>query len=166
MDMAYGILGSVFRSGENLMKNKKFYCIIFSCYVYVSILVYIVVQNFFFLVIKMLVYFNVYVFIGFRYTFFVSQIMRFVDFYVVLVDNLFYYLFCYVFRVLNMLVKIFRVENEFFLYFKRIFLLNSDSIMYFLNVLIFMIYFKINVVEDSNEIKLQNLDKFYLLIFF
>lgn len=74
--------------------------------------------------------------------------MRFVDFYVVLVDNLFYYLFCYVFRVLNMLVKIFRVEN------KRIFLLNSDSIMYFLNVLIFMIYFKINVVEDSNEIKL------------
>lgn len=160
MDMVYGILGSVFRSGENLMKNKKFYCIIFSCYVYVSILVYIVVQNFFFLIIMMLVYFNLYVFIGFRYIFFVSQIMRFVDFYVVLVDNLFYYLFCYVFRVLNMLVKIFRVEN------KRIFLLNSDSIMYFLNVLIFMIYFKINVVEDSNEIKLQNLDKIYLIIFF
>lgn len=140
MDMAYGILGSVFRSGENLMKNKKFYCIIFSCYVYVSILVYIVVQNFFFLIIMMLVYFNLYVFIGFRYIFFVSQIMRFVDFYVVLVDNLFYYLFCYVFRVLNMLVKIFRVEN------KRIFLLNSDSIMYFLNVLIFMIYFKIEML--------------------
>lgn len=140
MDMAYGILGSVFRSGENLMKNKKFYCIIFSCYVYVSILVYIVVQNFFFVIIMMLVYFNLYVFIGFRYIFFVSQIMRFVDFYVVLVDNLFYYLFCYVFRVLNMLVKIFRVEN------KRIFLLNSDSIMYFLNVLIFMIYFKIEML--------------------
>lgn len=142
MDMAYGILGSVFRSGENLMKNKKFYCIIFSCYVYVSILVYIVVQNFFFLIIMMLVYFNLYVFIGFRYIFFVSQIMRFVDFYVVLVDNLFYYLFCYVFRVLNMLVKIFRVEN------KRYFLLNSDSIMYFLNVLIFMIYFKIEMLLE------------------
>lgn len=39
MDMAYGILGSVFRSGENLMKNNKFYCIIFSCYVYVSIVI-------------------------------------------------------------------------------------------------------------------------------
>lgn len=119
MDMAYGILGSVFRSGENLMKNKKFYCIIFSCYVYVSILVYIVVQNFFFLIIMMLVYFNLYVFIGFRYIFFVSQIMRFVDFYVVLVDNLFYYLFCYVFRVLNMLVKIFRVENKRIFFIKQ-----------------------------------------------
>lgn len=157
--MAYGILGSVFRSGENLMKNKKFHCTIFSCYVHASTLVYTAVQNFFSLVTKMSVYLNVHVFTGSRHTFFASQIMRFADLYAASVDNLLHYPFCYVFRAPNMLVKTFRAENESFL-------LNSDSTMHSLNVLIFMTHSKTNVVEDSNETKLQNLDKIHSIIFF
>lgn len=140
--MAYGILGSVFRSGENLMKNKKFHCTIFSCYVHASTLVYTAVQNFFSLVTKMSVYLNVHVFTGSRHTFFASQIMRFADLYAASVDNLLHYPFCYVFRAPNMLVKTFRAENESFLYSKRTFLLNSDSTMHSLNVLIFMTHSK------------------------
>lgn len=112
MDMAYGILGSVFRSGENLMKNKKFHCTIFSCYVHASTLVYTAVQNFFSLVTKMSVYLNEHVFTGSRHTFFASQIMRFADLYAASVDNLLHYPFCYVFRAPNMLVKTFRAENK------------------------------------------------------
>lgn len=164
--MAYGILGSVFRSGENLMKNKKFHCTIFSCYVHASTLAYTAVQNFFSLVTKMSVYLNVHVFTGSRHTFFASQIMRFADLYAASVDNLLHYPFCYVFRAPNMLVKTFRAENESFLYSKRTFLLNSDSTMHSLNVLIFMTHSKTNVVEDSNETKLQNLDKIHSIIFF
>lgn len=164
--MAYGILGSVFRSGENLMKNKKFHCTIFSCYVHASTLVYTAVQNFFSLVTMMSVYLNVHVFTGSRHTFFASQIMRFADLYAASVDNLLHYPFCYVFRAPNMLVKTFRAENESFLYSKRTFLLNSDSTMHSLNVLIFMTHSKTNVVEDSNETKLQNLDKIHSIIFF
>lgn len=164
--MAYGILGSVFRSGENLMKNKKFHCTIFSCYVQASTLVYTAVQNFFSLITKMSVYLYLHVFTGSRHTFFASQIMRFADLYAASVDNLLHYPFCYVFRAPNMLVKTFRAENESFLYSKRTFLLNSDSTMHSLNVLIFMTHSKTNVVEDSNETKLQNLDKIHSIIFF
>lgn len=164
--MAYGILGSVFRSGENLMKNKKFHCTIFSCYVHASTLVYTAVQNFFSLITMMSVYLNLHVFTGSRHTFFASQIMRFADLYAASVDNLLHYPFCYVFRAPNMLVKTFRAENESFLYSKRTFLLNSDSTMHSLNVLIFMTHSKTNVVEDSNETKLQNLDKIHSIIFF
>lgn len=166
MDMAYGILGSVFRSGENLMKNKKFHCTIFSCYVQASTLVYTAVQNFFSLITMMSVYLNLHVFTGSRHTFFASQIMRFADLYAASVDNLLHYPFCYVFRAPNMLVKTFRAENESFLYSKRTFLLNSDSTMHSLNVPIFMTHSKTNVVEDSNETKLQNLDKIHSIIFF
>lgn len=136
MDMAYGILGSVFRSGENLMKNKKFHCTIFSCYVHASTLVYTAVQNFFSLITMMSVYLNLHVFTGSRHTFFASQIMRFADLYAASVDNLLHYPFCYVFRAPNMLVKTFRAENQ------RTFLLNSDSTMHSLNVPIFMTHSK------------------------
>lgn len=136
MDMAYGILGSVFRSGENLMKNNKFHCTIFSCYVHASTLVYTAVQNFFSLITMMSVYLNLHVFTGSRHTFFASQIMRFADLYAASVDNLLHYPFCYVFRAPNMLVKTFRAEN------KRTFLLNSDSTMHSLNVPIFMTHSK------------------------
>lgn len=134
--MAYGILGSVFRSGENLMKNKKFHCTIFSCYVQASTLVYTAVQNFFSLITKMSVYLYLHVFTGSRHTFFASQIMRFADLYAASVDNLLHYPFCYVFRAPNMLVKTFRAENM------RTFLLNSDSTMHSLNVPIFMTHSK------------------------
>lgn len=164
--MAYGILGSVFRSGENLMKKKKFHCTIFSCFVHASTLVYTAVQNFFSLVTMMSVYLNLHVFTGSRHTFFASQIMRFADLYAASVDNLLHYPFCYVFRAPNMLVKTFRAENESFLYSKRTSLLNSDSTMHSLNVPIFMTHSKTNVVEDSNETKLQNLDKIHSIIFF
>lgn len=136
MDMAYGILGSVFRSGENLMKNKKFHCTIFSCYVHASTLVYTAVQNFFSLITMMSVYLNLHAFTGSRHTFFASQIMRFADLYAASVDNLLHYPFCYVFRAPNMLVKTFRAEN------KITFLLNSDSTMHSLNVPIFMTHSK------------------------
>lgn len=135
MDMAYGILGSVFRSGENLMKNNKFHCTIFSCYVHASTVIYCRLELFS-LITQMSVYLNLHVFTGSRHTFFASQIMRFADLYAASVDNLLHYPFCYVFRAPNMLVKTFRAEN------KRTFLLNSDSTMHSLNVPIFMTHSK------------------------
>lgn len=140
--MAYGILGSVFRSGENLMKNKKFHCTI-SVVMYMQALQFILLfRTFFSLITKMSVYLNLHVFTGSRHTFFASQIMRFADLYAASVDNLLHYPFCYVFRAPNMLVKTFRAENESFLYSKRTFLLNSDSTMHSLNVPIFMTHSK------------------------